>query len=105
VMAYSVGRQAGELGLRMALGARPPDIVKMILGQASKLVAAGLFVGLVGALILTRFLSGSLYGTNASDPITLGLVSVILAAVALIACLLPARRATKVDPMISLRSE
>jgi putative ABC transport system permease protein len=77
----------------------------MVVGRGARLVAAGLFLGLVGALILTRFLAGTLYGMNASDPRTFGLVALILAAVALAACYIPARRATRVDPMVALRYE
>jgi putative ABC transport system permease protein len=105
VMAYSVSRQTQEMGLRVALGARPGDILKMVVGRGARLVAAGLSLGLVGALILTRFLAGSLYGMNPNDPLTFGGVSLILAGVALGACYLPARRATKVDPMMALRHE
>jgi putative ABC transport system permease protein len=105
VMAYSVSRQTGEMGLRVALGARPSDILKMVVGRGARLVAVGLSVGLVGALILTRFLSGSLYGMNPDDPLTFGLVSLILTAVALAACYIPARRAMRVDPMVALRYE
>jgi len=105
VMAYSISRQTGEMGLRVALGARPSDILKMVVGRGARLVAVGLSMGLVGALILTRFLSGSLYGMNPDDPLTFGLVSLILAAVALLACYIPARRAMRVDPMVALRYE
>jgi len=105
VMAYSVSRQTGEIGLRVALGARPPDILKMVVGRGAKLIAIGLSLGLAGALILTRFLAGSLYGTSPSDPLTFGLVSLILTVVALAACFIPARRATRVDPMVALRYE
>jgi len=105
VMAYSVSRQTGEMGLRVALGASPSDILKMAMGRGARLVAIGLSVGLVGALMLTRFLSGSLYGMNAHDPLTFGVVCLILAAVALVACYIPARRAMLVDPMVALRYE
>ncbi len=105
VMAYSVSRQTAEMGLRVALGARPSDILKMVVGRGVRLVAAGLSVGLVGALILTRFLSGSLYGMNPNDSLTFGVVSLLLAAVALGACYIPARRAMHVDPMVALRYE
>jgi putative ABC transport system permease protein len=103
VMAYSVSKQTREIGLRVALGARASEILKMVVGRGARLVGTGLLLGLAGALLLTRFLSGSLYGMNASDPLTFGFVSLILAGVALVACYLPARRATKVDPMVTLR--
>jgi predicted permease len=105
VMAYSVSRQTGEMGLRVALGATPGDIFRMVLGRGVRLVIAGLCLGLIGALTLTRFLSGGLYRVNASDPLTFGLVASLLALVALAACYVPARRATKVDPMVALRYE
>jgi len=105
VMAYSVSRQTGEMGLRVALGASPWDILKMAMGRGARLVAIGLSVGLVGALMLTRFLSGSLYAMNPDDPLTFGVVCLILAAVALVACYIPARRAMLVDPMVVLRYE
>lgn len=103
VMAYSVSKQTQEIGLRLALGAHPADILRMVVGRGARLVAAGLLMGLAGALLLTRFLSGSLYGMNARDPLTFWFVSLILAGVGLAACYLPARRATKVDPMVTLR--
>jgi ABC-type antimicrobial peptide transport system permease subunit len=105
VMAYSVSKQTGEMGLRMALGARPSDILKTVVSRGAKLVAVGLCVGLAGALILTKFLSGSLYGMNPDDPLTFGVVSLILTAVALAACYIPARRAMRVDPTVALRYE
>jgi putative ABC transport system permease protein len=77
----------------------------MVLGRGVRLVIAGLCLGLIGALTLTRFLSGGLYRVNASDPLTFGLVASLLALVALAACYVPARRATKVDPMVALRYE
>jgi ABC-type antimicrobial peptide transport system permease subunit len=105
VMAYSVIRQTAEMGLRVALGAAPRDIFRMVVGRGMLLVIAGLCLGLVGALSLTRFLSGVLYRVNASDPLTFALVAALLALAALTACYVPARRATKVDPMVALRYE
>jgi putative ABC transport system permease protein len=105
VMAYSVSKQTREIGLRVALGAHPGDILKMVVGRGARLVASGLVLGLLGASLLTRFLSGVLYGTKPSDPVIFGMVSLVLATVALAACLLPARRATKVDPLVALRYE
>jgi ABC-type antimicrobial peptide transport system permease subunit len=105
VMAYSVSRQTGEMGLRVALGATPREIFKMVVGRGLRIILSGLALGLAGALLLTRFLSGALYRVNPSDPLTFGLVAALLAIVALAACYVPARRATKVDPIVALRYE
>jgi putative ABC transport system permease protein len=105
VMAYSVSQRAGEFGLRMALGAHPGDIFKLVTAEGVKLIVAGLGIGLTGALAVTRFLSGTLYEVSPTDPITFAFISLALAVVALAACYLPARRATKVDPMVALRRE
>jgi putative ABC transport system permease protein len=105
VMAYSVSQRTGEFGLRMALGARPGEIFKLVTVAGVRLIVAGLGLGLAGALAVTRFLSGTLYGVSPTDPATFTVISFALAVVALAACYLPARRATKVDPMIALRSE
>src|ERR1700686_176676 len=105
VMAYSVSRQTGEMGLRVALGATPREIFKMVVGRGLRLILSGLALGLAGALLLTRFLSAALYRVNPSDPLTFGLVAALLAIVALAACYVPARRATKVDPIVALRYE
>ena len=105
VIAYSVAQRTNEIGIRMALGARPRDVLGMILRQGVWLVAAGLAAGVAGALAVTRLMEGLLYGVTPTDPATLTLVSLLLAAVALAACYLPARRATRIDPMIALRYE
>jgi putative ABC transport system permease protein len=105
VMAYSVSRQTGEMGLRMALGATPLEIFKLVVGRGLRLIITGLSLGLLCAFMLTRFLSDALYRVNPSDPLTFGVVAVLLVAVALIACCVPARRATNVDPMVALRYE
>ncbi|HKS42451.1 MAG TPA: ABC transporter permease [Blastocatellia bacterium] len=105
VMAYSVSERTGEIGLRMALGARPRDIFKLVIGRGVMLVVVGLSFGLIGALVLTRFLSGALYEVSPKDPATFAAISLLLGAVALAACYFPARRASKVDPMIALRNE
>jgi putative ABC transport system permease protein len=105
VMAYSVGQRTGEIGLRMALGARIGDILRLVLGHGVTLIACGLLVGLFGACLITRVLSETLYEINPTDPFTFILVAVVLASVALLACYLPARGATQVDPMVALRCE
>jgi putative ABC transport system permease protein len=105
VMAYSVTQRTNEIGIRMALGANSGDVMKMIIREGSSIVVLGLAVGLAGAFGLTRLLASLLFGVGVSDPLTFAGVSILLAIVAMLACYLPARRATKVDPMIALRAE
>ena len=103
VMAYTFSQRRHEIGIRMALGAQPRDIVRMALSEGMTLVAVGLGSGLVGALILTRFLRSMLYAVSPNDPLTFVALPALLASVALLACLVPARRATQVDPLVALR--
>ena len=105
VMALSVSHRVHEIGVRMAVGARPSEIVLMILRQGMTLVAVGAALGAAGALALTRALKSFLFGVTPTDPATFGLVAAVLAAAAFAACYVPARRAAQVDPLRALRTE
>src|SRR5712672_798546 len=105
VMAYAVSQRTRELGIRISVGARRSDILKLILGQALILAAIGMTGGLITALVVTRFSAHLLYAISPADPPTFAFIVVLLLVVALAASYFPARRATKIDPMIALRSE
>jgi putative ABC transport system permease protein len=105
VMSYAVTRRIHELGIRAALGASHGEIVGLVLRQGMKLAAIGMAGGLVAALALTRFMADLLYGVRPADPATLVAVTLLLGAIALLACYIPARRATAIDPVVALRCE
>jgi putative ABC transport system permease protein len=105
VMAYTVRQRTGEIGVRIALGARTADVLGLVFRQGGRLLALGLAAGIAGALLLTRFLSALLFGVSAQDPLTFAAIACLLTFSAALACLLPARRALAVDPMTALRSE
>jgi len=105
VISYSVAQRGHEFGIRMALGAERGDILKLVVGQGSQLTFMGVAMGILGALGLTRFVSSLLFGVKPTDPLTFLAVTLMLIAVALLASYIPARRATKVDPLVALRYE
>jgi putative ABC transport system permease protein len=105
VMAYSVAQRTRDIGIRMALGARSSDVLKMIFSQVGRLIGVGMAIGVAGAVALTGLIKSALYGITATDPVTYAGVSLLLVLVALIACAIPTRRAVRVDPTIALRYE
>jgi putative ABC transport system permease protein len=105
VLSYSVSQRTREIGVRMALGAQTINVLRMVLAQGLKLALGGIVIGLVAALALSRFIGSLLFGVRSSDPLTYAGVALLLVIVALLACLIPARRAAKTDPMIALRAD
>ena len=105
VMAWMVSRRTREIGIRMALGAQAGDVLTLVIRHGMLLTGIGIAVGLVTAFLCTRFIESQLYGVRAIDAMTFTTVALLLAAVAFLACYIPARRATKVDPLVALRYE
>src|SRR4030088_3739606 len=102
VLAYSVAQRTSEIGLRMALGAQPRQVVGLVLKQGMLLAGVGAIVGILVALPVARLASGLLYGVSATDPLTYAAITLLLMSVALLACYLPARRATRIDPLVAV---
>jgi putative ABC transport system permease protein len=105
VMSYAVSWRTHEIGIRMALGAGRTNVLSLVVREGMTMALLGLAIGLISALILSRLLRGLLYGVSPTDPLTFAGVSIVLIFVSVLACLIPARRATRVDPIVALRSE